>query len=312
MLSDVEHRATVRQSQRLHPVRDYPGWAHLLNALSEAVELHEQHSEAAQWQVTLLAEKLGRLRIEASGGRHPYPGARAVRSDREQPHLSAVRGARERAENRRAAGDAVRCVLSGRAGRGTRTDRGNDPAGEVRRKQPRDREQATSDRTRPEREGRQRSECAARRRREQQEPGGHQDTAGGGGRSEPGEQQRMDAAALRRSQRTDTGSHRRAGRGRSRCEQDRKHRRDPAAARGDIQPERRDYPRPDRRRGATERRRRRGPSRAALGSEAGRPARQRSRRWSSGAPIRTNPTHGGGPQYTGPRGGTTTRRQWPS
>ena len=68
MLSDVEHRATVRQSQGLHPLRDYPGWAHLLNALSEAVEFHEQHSEAAQWQVTLLAEKLGRLRIEASGG----------------------------------------------------------------------------------------------------------------------------------------------------------------------------------------------------------------------------------------------------
>ena len=32
MISDVEHRATVRQSQGLHPVRDYPGWAHLLNA----------------------------------------------------------------------------------------------------------------------------------------------------------------------------------------------------------------------------------------------------------------------------------------
>ena len=68
MRSDVEHRATVRQSKRLHPLRDYPGWAHLLHALSEAVELHEQHSEAAQWQVTLLAEKLGGLRIEASGG----------------------------------------------------------------------------------------------------------------------------------------------------------------------------------------------------------------------------------------------------
>ena len=70
MLSDVEHRATVRQSQGLHPLRDYPGWAHLLNALSEAVELHEQHSEAVQWSVTVLAEKLGRLRIEASGDTH--------------------------------------------------------------------------------------------------------------------------------------------------------------------------------------------------------------------------------------------------
>ena len=142
MLSDVEHRATVRQSQGLHPLRDYPGWAHLLNALSEAVEaveLHEQQSEAAQWSVTLLAEKLGRLRIEASGGDTQTRAPRAVRSDRERPHLSAVRGARERAENRRAAGNAVRCVLSGRAGRGTRTDRGNDPGGEVRRKQPRDR-----------------------------------------------------------------------------------------------------------------------------------------------------------------------------
>ena len=62
----AEHRAATRERQGLTAVEDCPGWEHLLNALSEAVELHEPDGES--WQVTALGHSHGRLLIESRGG----------------------------------------------------------------------------------------------------------------------------------------------------------------------------------------------------------------------------------------------------
>ena len=61
-----KHRATTRERQGLGRVDDCPGWEALLNALSEAAELHEPGGEP--WQVTVLGERDGRLQIESRGG----------------------------------------------------------------------------------------------------------------------------------------------------------------------------------------------------------------------------------------------------
>lgn len=60
------HRAATRERQGLTAVEDCPGWEHLLNALSEAAELHEP--DGAPWQVTALGHSHGRLLIESRGG----------------------------------------------------------------------------------------------------------------------------------------------------------------------------------------------------------------------------------------------------
>ena len=62
----AEHRAAPRERQGLTAVEDCPGWEHLLNALSEATELHEPDGEP--WQVTALGHSHGRLLIEIRGG----------------------------------------------------------------------------------------------------------------------------------------------------------------------------------------------------------------------------------------------------
>ena len=67
--SEVEgHREAARRRQGLDPLRNFRGWEHILDALSEAVEFHERRSEAGPWRVTRLEEEFGKLRIEATGG----------------------------------------------------------------------------------------------------------------------------------------------------------------------------------------------------------------------------------------------------
>ena len=62
----ARHRAGTRERQGLAPIEECPGWEGLLQALSEAAELHETEDEP--WHVTALGETNGRLRIETTGG----------------------------------------------------------------------------------------------------------------------------------------------------------------------------------------------------------------------------------------------------
>ena len=60
------HRAATRERQGLAPMASSPGWERLLDALSEAAELHR--CEGAPWRAGALGEDEGRLTIESSGG----------------------------------------------------------------------------------------------------------------------------------------------------------------------------------------------------------------------------------------------------
>ena len=59
-----EHRIRIRKRQGLGWLASYPGWDQLLDTLSETAELHGP----AEWLVTYLGEKMGRLDFASTGG----------------------------------------------------------------------------------------------------------------------------------------------------------------------------------------------------------------------------------------------------
>ena len=68
--SDYEQaqKKAVRERQRCRMLWYVPGWNHIVEALSEAVDRHERDSgTVGQWSV-IAEEKFGRLRFTSSGG----------------------------------------------------------------------------------------------------------------------------------------------------------------------------------------------------------------------------------------------------
>ena len=59
----------IRERQGCDTPMHTPGWDHILDALAEAVDMHERHvGKVGEWRATHVKEKFGVLRVSSTGG----------------------------------------------------------------------------------------------------------------------------------------------------------------------------------------------------------------------------------------------------